>query len=54
MCEKKTEKKEIKKVKDLDIKDLEQVTGGSGAFANVPRVKTHNYDSVVKNKNAGK
>lgn len=35
--------------KELDLDDLEQVTGGS-AFADVPRVPQHDIDDSLKGK----
>ena len=41
--------KENKKIQEVDLEDLEKVTGG-GAFDNVPRVPEHNIDDNLKSK----
>lgn len=36
--------------KELDLDDLEQVTGGNNAFADVPRVPQHDIDDSLREK----
>lgn len=35
---------------ELSEEDMDKVTGGVSAFANVPRVKQHDYDEAIKKK----
>ncbi len=41
--------KEKKNTQEVDLEDLEQVTGG-GAFDNVPRVPEHKVDDSLRGK----
>ena len=43
------ENEKEKNTQELDLEDLEQVTGG-GAFDNVPRVPERNIDDKLKGK----
>ena len=36
--------------KELDLDELEQVTGGNNAFADVPRVPQHDIDDSLREK----
>ena len=50
--DKKKQEKTAEKSKQTVLSDdaLENVTGGAGAFADVPRTDTHEYDDEVKEK----
>ncbi len=39
-----------KETQELDLDELEQVTGGSNAFADVPRVPQHDIDDSLREK----
>jgi hypothetical protein len=49
--DKETPKAKEKAPKELDLNDLEKVSGGGdNPFKDVPRVISHNYDDTVKGK----
>ncbi len=47
MCKKELDEK--KPVQEVNLDDLEQVSGG-GVFDNIPRVKNHEIDDDLKSK----
>lgn len=41
---------EFKKAEEINLDDLEQVTGAGNPFEDIPRTKTHDYDEDIKKK----
>lgn len=49
--QKKTEGPKQEKARELDLEDLEKVSGGGdNPFKDVPRVSTNDYDKTIKSK----
>lgn len=42
---------QVKKAEEINLDDLEQVTGAGNPFEEAPRIKTHDYDEDIKKKN---
>ena len=40
----------VKRPEEINLDDLEQVTGAGNPFEDIPRVKTHDYDDDIKKK----
>lgn len=41
---------QVKKAAEINLDDLEQVTGAGNPFEDIPRTKTHDYDDDIKKK----
>lgn len=41
---------QVKKAEEINLDDLEQVTGAGNPFEEAPRIKTHDYDEDIKKK----
>lgn len=41
---------QVKKAEEINLDDLEQVTGAGNPFEKAPRIKTHDYDEDIKKK----
>ncbi|MGN1098451.1 MAG: hypothetical protein ACI4SS_06115 [Clostridia bacterium] len=41
---------EFRNAEEINLDDLEQVTGAGNPFEDIPRVKTHDYDDDIKEK----
>lgn len=41
---------QVKKAKEINLDDLEQVVGAGNPFEEAPRIKTHDYDEDIKKK----
>ena len=41
---------QVKKAEEINLDDLEQVTGAGNPIEEAPRIKTHDYDEDIKKK----
>lgn len=48
--EKGTQQEKVNNAREINLDDLEQVTGAGNPFEEAPRIKTHDYDEDIKKK----